>query len=487
MTCPHKITLQLSLLTMLVLGFAATTLSEETPTSQIATAAEFENWSLVDKLIQANESIDAAQVDGMTALHWAVYHQHERTVRKLIESKANVNLATRYNVVPLMIACSSGNHLIVELLLKSGANPDITSPEKETPLMVAARTGNALTISSLLKHGAKVDARERRGQTALMWAAAEGHVEAVDALLKAGADINATTKSGFTAMLFAAREGRLNVVQQLVQSGVDINSMINSKNSAERAPRDGTSALILAVESGHFEVALWLVKHGADPNDQRSGYSPLHIMSWVRKPDRGENENGDPSPRGSGMLTDLQFVEAIVAAGADINLQLNEGKGGKAVLNHKGATPFLLAAKTADLAFLQLLVKLGADPNIPNSEGCTPLMAAAGVGVRAVGEEAGTEPEVLETLVFLVEHAADVNAVDENKETAMHGAAYRNFPLVVTFLSEHGADAEVWNHKNNSGWTPVMIAQGKRPGSFKPSPETVQALETAISNAKESQ
>ena len=131
---------------------------------------------------------------------------------------------------------------------------------------------------------------------------------------------------------------------------------------------------------------------------------------------------------------------------------------------------------------MQLLVELGADPSIANAEGATPLMAAAGVGVRAVGEEAGTEPEVIEAIQFLLDHGNDVNAVDENKETAMHGAAYRNFPRVVEFLASRGADSATWNHKNVSGWTPVMIAQGHRPGSFKPSPVTVAALNAAMND-----
>ena len=107
-------------------------------------------------------------------------------------------------------------------------------------------------------------------------------------------------------------------------------------------------------------------------------------------------------------------------------------------------------------------------------------MAAAGIGVRAVGEEAGTEPEVIEAIDFLVGVGLEVNTIDKNKETAMHGAAYRNFPDVVDCLAKHGAVSKHWDHKNKWGWTPVMIAQGHRPGSFKPSPVTVEALQRAM-------
>jgi ankyrin repeat protein len=140
----------------------------------------------------------------------------------------------------------------------------------------------------------------------------------------------------------------------------------------------------------------------------------------------------------------------------------------------------LLAGKTCDLPYLRLLSELGADPGITNVDGTTPLIAAAGVGVLAVGEEPGTVEEVKETVDFLLSLGCDLNAVDANGETVMHGAAYRNYPETVAYLAELGADPRTWNHKNKWGWTPVMIAQGQRPGSFKPSPETVAALEAAM-------
>jgi ankyrin repeat protein len=266
----------------------------------------------------------------------------------------------------------------------------------------------------------------------------------------------------------------------LIAAGVDVNAAIDSTKKGERVARDKTSALVIAVESGHYELAMELISAGADPNDQRNGFTCLHVISWVRKPNSGDDANGDPPPRGSGNLSALEFVRAIVAAGADVNARLKSGFGGRAILNPRGATPLLYAARTADVPLLKALVELGADPLIPNSEGATPLMAAAGVGVRAVNEEAGTEPEVVEAIDYLVSLGADVNTVDDNQETAMHGAAYRNFPKVVERLAYHGAVPKSWSHKNKAGWTPIMIAEGQRPGSFKPSPETVDALRLAM-------
>mgnify|MGYP002628029636 FL=1 len=448
--------------------------------TRVSDAAEHTDWPQLLLLIQNDADPNKAQPDGMTALHWAAFHGKSEIVLQLIEAKANVNAKTRYAVTPLSIACSVDQPKTVQHLLSAGADANQTLPGGETPLMTAARSGNAEAVRLLLKHEAKIDAAERKGQTALMWAAAEGHVEVVAALIETGAELNATSKSDFTAMMFAARDGRSAVIEKLLQAGVDINGLMSPEGDGKRVPRKGTSALTMAVESGHFELAMYLVSQGADPNDQRSGVTPLHAVAGIRKPNRGEDPDGDPPPRGSGNMTSLQFVRAIVAAGADVNTKLSQGNGGKAVLNRKGATPLLLAAKTADVELMSLLVELGANPQLTNVDGCTPLMAAAGIGVRAVGEEAGTEPEVIDALKFLIGHGLDVNASDTNKETAMHGAAYRCFPQVITFLSQQGADPAAWNHRNKYGWTPVMIGQGHRPGSFKPHQETVDALEAAM-------
>ena len=459
---------------------------DQKTSSAVADAAQAKNWKQLTRLVKMAESvgnvdeIDSPQPDGTTALHWAVTHEHEASVKLLLDAKCDVDSTTAYDVTPLQIACMSNKDRIVSMLLNAKADPNSAQPGNETSLMTAARTGSPECIRELLKHDAKINAEERSGQTALMWAAAAGNVDAVDVLVKAGADVDKSTGRGFTAMTFAARDGHLNVVKRLIEAGVDVNYAMQPKQSGGRNPRKGTSALTLAVESGHFELAMLLVRHGADPNDQRSGFTPLHSLTWVRKPDRGEDPNGDPPPKGSGNLTSLQFVKELVAAGANVNATLSRGKSGKAILSHEGATPFLFASKTADLPYLQLLLELGADPTLTNVDHCNAIMAAAGVGVRAVGEEAGTESEVMEVVEFLLALNIDINTVDDNKETAMHGAAYRNYPVLVEFLANHGAKPGSWNHKNKYGWTPVMIAEGNRPGSFKPSPVTVAALRKAM-------
>jgi ankyrin repeat protein len=140
-----------------------------------------------------------------------------------------------------------------------------------------------------------------------------------------------------------------------------------------------------------------------------------------------------------------------------------------------------MAARNCDVPLMRLLLELGADPRIPNADNSPPLLAAAGVGALGDGDEAaGTEEEAVEAAKLLLETGADINAVDDNGENAMHGAAYQSRWQLVHFLADKGANINVWNQKNKWGWTPLMIAQGHRPANFRPAPDTIAAFEKVM-------
>lgn len=459
---------------------AAGSLFAATSDSPLANAARKMDRAAVRALLEAKVDVNAPQVDGTTALHWAVDRDDLETAQMLIRAGAGVKLANRYGVTPLSLACTNGNAEMVKLLLDSGADPNAALAGGETALMTASRTGKVAAVKVLLAAGANVHAREsRRGQTALIWAAAEGHAGVVETLIEFGADFRARLDSGFTPFLFAVRHGHLEVVKSLRKAGADVNDTIpvgepGRRARLARAPRAGTSALLLAVINGHFELASYLLDAGANPNAAEAGWTALHAISGVRKPGGGDN---DPAPYGSGKMTSIEFVRKAVARGADVNARMTKKINvGLTSLNTVGATPFMLAARSADAELMRVLAELGADPKIPNADNATPLMAAAGLGTRSPGEDAGTEEEVLEAVQVALDLGNDINAVDNNGETAMHSAAYKNLPLVVELLAAKGADIKVWNQKNRQGWTPLTIAEGYRFGNFKPSAVTVAAF-----------
>lgn len=464
-----------SLLLLSIGAFASTAWASSAP---LADAVEKMDRAAVRALLERRADVNAAQVDGMTALHWAAYHDDLATLELLVRARANINAANRYGVTPLSLACTNGNGAMVDLLLEAKADPNVPLPGGETPLMTASRVGSISAVKALLAAGASVDAKDdRRGQTSLMWAAAEGHAAVVLALIEAGADIRARVPSGFTPLLFAVRSGHLEAVRVLLQAGADVNEIMSTASRRPyggRLPPAGGSALLLAVMNAHFELAAHLLDAGANPNADLPGYTALHAITAVRKPGVGDN---DPAPEGAGAMSSIDLVKALAAHKANLNARMTKRANlNNTRANELGATPFFLAALTADAELMRTLAALGADPLLPNADNSTPLMVAAGLATRSPGEDAGTESEVLEAVQVALDLGADINAVDNNGETAMHSAAYKNLPKVVKFLAAKGARIDLWNRDDKFGWTPLAIAVGYRFGNFKPSPETEAAI-----------
>ena len=479
-------------ITLLVLA----TLPAFAADTRLPDAAQAAYRATVQTLLDQHTDANAPEADGTTALHWAARLNDLEMAARLIRAGANVKVANRYGVTPLYLACVNGRAAMIETLLKAGADPNAAVTEGETALMTAARTGKVEAAQVLLDHGAAVDTRENwRGQTALMWAVSERHPEMVRVLIAHGADVNARSATqhwerqvtaeprdkwlppgGMTTLLFASRDNCLECARILIDKGADVNV----------TDPDGIGTVLSAAINGHYDVGIFLVEKGANPNlADKTGRTALyaavddHTMPASNRPSPKEIDN---------QHTSLDLIQALLAHGADVNAQLLKQQPYRTKLDRgvdtmltTGTTPFLRAARAADLEVMRLLLAKGADVKLATRNGINPLMAAAGVGTKeedTVGRHK-TEAETIEAIKLCLDAGLDLNTADRNGETAVHGAAREGYTDVVRFLAEHGAQLDV---KSKRGLTPLDAALGLAGGggfdgtAGVPHPETAALL-----------
>ena len=146
----------------------------------------------------------------------------------------------------------------------------------------------------------------------------------VQALSEAGADVAARSDGGFTPLLFAVCHNQQDTLRALVAGGANVNDALPG----------GMSALAVAALNAHYDLGVWLLEQGADPNADDQGWTALHQLVWARRPNLGFN---NPAPIPTGLVSDLEFVDALVH-GADINArETKEPRGADAGPGHPAA------------------------------------------------------------------------------------------------------------------------------------------------------
>jgi ankyrin repeat protein len=321
-------------------------------------------------------------------------------------------------------------------------------------------------MQALLARGAQVNSAERwMGETALMWAAAENHAGAVRALSAAGAQLDARSKpidfpdlkypstglvrmvlprGGWTALMYAARQGSVEAATALAQLGADL----------DLADRDGATALVIAILNAHYDVAALLVEKGADPNaGDVAGRAALYALVDMHTLPPMYSR---PLPVPTGRVTALELAALLLSRGAQPNQPLvrplpprHHNPGDRTM--GEGSTPYMRAAQGGDVQMMRLLLAHGADPALPQKNGTTALMLAAG-GL----DEATREADALAAVDLCLQNGADVNASNTAGDTALHKAAESGANGVIRLLAEHGAALDV---KNKRGSTPLDVAR----------------------------
>ena len=238
---------------------------------------------------------------------------------------------------------------------------------------------------------------------------------------------------GLTALVFAARHGDIETVRILLDAGADVNQVTEY----------GWTALLTATQNRYYQLGKYLLERGADPAiANKGGWTPLYIATDNRNIESGDYPTRQPD------MDHMAYIELLLDRGADPNARMMSSTETRTIFTHQwlreeGATPFWRASQSSDTELMQRLLDAGADPLIATHNGTTALMVASGIGwVEGVTHEWSRDQNV-QTVDWLLELGADVNARDLDGRTALMGAAHKGRNAIVQTLVDHGADMAV--------------------------------------------
>jgi ankyrin repeat protein len=408
----------------------------------VADAAMKGDKDAVRALLKSGNDVNAAQGDGMTALHWAALKGEAELAQMLVYAGANVKATTRlggYN--PLILAAREGHAEVIAILLASGADPKAATTSGTTALMLAAASGNARAVTMLVENGADVNAKESvMEQTPLMFAAAYNRTDAMQALIKGGADIKANTKVVDLAALTSPDEESFRQQQQQQQQ--------QGGPAAAQGGR-GPGGQQAAAGQGGQGGGRFGPQTGKAGIDRQFRFNELVAYQGGITPLLMATRQGH---------TDA--VQLLLDAGAPIN-QVSAGDK---------SSPLLVAIINGHFDLAKYLLDKGADPNLAADNGAAPLYATLNVQwapkalypqPRAYQQQQMTHLELMEALL---DKGADVNArltkkvwysgynfdlsgVDEIGATPFWRAAYGADIEAMKLLVEHGADPNITTSK----------------------------------------
>ena len=466
--------------------------------SPVADAAMREDINTVRALLREGADVNAAQGDGMTALHWSALTDDVTTMEVLLYAGAVVEPMTRLGgYTPLHLAAMQGNGDAVARLLEAGSNGERITDTGVSPLHLAAQAGQLAPISALISAGVHVDARDQYlERTPLHFATAHNRLEAIATLVAAGADVGAVTKvTDYPAKSradSAARSTR-NRIKDAAKSPEErtdfrerfdgfipagsqasADPTLDSKKAAEKTddpPADGQKSAEKHTDdpptSGGTAAGATTPPDPDDPTGTpRSGGAGRGNRSRPTRSDPNAPRalSGTDQIGTQGAFTALHY--AVRDGRSEAALMLLEAG---ADINHRTAdesSPLLLATINGNYDLSKELLARGADPNYVSDDGVGPLFAAINqewhLRTWYPQPTANEQQEIsyLDLMRLLLEAGADVNArttthvwyaaynagrmgVDFSGATTFWRAAYSLDVDAMKLLVEFGADPNI--------------------------------------------
>ncbi|MFN8057755.1 MAG: ankyrin repeat domain-containing protein [Vicinamibacterales bacterium] len=440
-----RTTVRISVLALLCVTVAVAAAPTSSP---VADAAMRRDTDALRTSLQQGADVNAAQGDGMSALHWAAEHGDAALTDMLVYAGANVSAVTRIGqYTPLHIASRKGNVTVVEALLKAGAVVGArTTTSGVTPLHLAAESGNADVVRVLLDHGADVDAKESEwGQTPLMFAAALNRADAIHVLMERKADPSVTSKT-------------IDITQQLQMDRAALarqRKVLEATVSKGQRPTPSQSQAAVQAARELFLSGKIPPPDKSEGDGRPANFDPEEINPPVT------TKGGMTALLHAARQGHLDAARALIEGGADVN---QPGAGDE-------TTPLLMAVINGEFDMAMFLLKHGANPNLAAAgNGVTPLWAA--VNTQWQPRTRFPQPQEMEqqkatyidVMTALLDAGADPNArlkthpwylvysgcgnrncglADNSGSTALWRAAYATDLEAIKLLVSRGADPNI--------------------------------------------
>jgi uncharacterized protein len=399
----------------------------------VAEAAMAGDGESVRRLLKQGADVNAAQGDGMTALHWAAMHGDAALAETLLYAGGNARATTRLGgYTALHLASQTGTRAVIETLAGRGADVNARAATGATPLMLAASSGNTEALQALIDRGADVNAAESaNGQTALVFVAATDRTEAVQLLLKHGAKTDVTSKIVDLSELTAPEDK----LQQEIREAQTAKSAKAGGDGGAAAGAAQARAVARGTPAAGTVAGVTRAYTYNELIGKQGGLSALHFAAR----------------QGA-----LPTVKALVDAGADVN-QLSPADA---------TSPLLIATINGHFDTAKALLDLGADPNLSSEAGMSPLYAVLNVEwapkmfypqpraylqqqtsyldlAKALLDTGADPNRRLKKKIWYTQYNFDLLRIDESGATPFWRAAYASDVEAMKLLLAYGADPTV--------------------------------------------